>query len=188
MSKSKVAEITTKVVELLDPLTPDERKRVINASRTLLGDDANVPQSTDDEHSAGSSGDRDDLKISQGGIKWMKQNSVTIDQLHQVFDLAGPEITITAGEIPGASPKEKTLNVYILEGIRGFLAKETQTIDDASARVLCKSYGCFNQGNHSVYLKAKGNFLSGSKSLGWRITAPGLKHGASIIKELAQKG
>jgi hypothetical protein len=35
-------------------------------------------------------------------------------------------------------------------------------------------------------MSAKGNLFTGSKDKGWKLTAPGLKRGAELVKVIAQ--
>jgi hypothetical protein len=62
------------------------------------------------------------------------------------------------------------------------------TFDDKAARQLCDDLGCYDSANHSVFMGDKGNLLTGSKKLGWKLTAPGLKHGANLIKQANGNG
>ena len=64
------------------------------------------------------------------------------------------------------------------------VATGDSAFDDKSARALCKGSGCYSDANHSVYIKAKGNKLTGSKDSGWKLTAPGLKFGAELVKQI----
>ena len=86
---------------------------------------------------------------------------------------------------PGKNGKEKTINAYVLTGVSAFLQTGETKFDDKTARDVCKTMGCFNEGNHAYYLKGRGNVLGGSKDSGWTLTGPGLKLGAELIRNLA---
>jgi hypothetical protein len=92
-------------------------------------------------------------------------------------------VEITASHPPGKNAKLQTINTYVLTGIGKLLETGVPKFDDKAARDNCKSLGCFNTANHVVYMKKKGNVLSGSKTKGWTVTGPGLKVGAELIKQ-----
>ena len=58
---------------------------------------------------------------------------------------------------------------------------------DKDARALCSSAGCYDPTNHAATLKSKGNWFTGTKEKGWVLTAPGLKHAATIVKNLVSE-
>jgi len=182
MAKKSITTITTQLHDLLKPLDPSERIRAVKATLMLLGDDAS-------ELRGDSGGSGDEERKSQGGTKrsgkagqWMKANGVTEDQLGHVFD--GSEVIAAAA--PGKNAKEQTINAYVLTGIAALLENGEATFDDKTGRAICKHLGCLNETNHAAYMKKKGNLLSGSKGGGWRLTAPGMKKGADLVKEIAQ--
>lgn len=67
------------------------------------------------------------------------------------------------------------------------LASGEAKFTDKEARALCTSAGCYDGPNHASTLKARGNWFTGSKEKGWVLTAPGLKHGAALIKGLTNQ-
>lgn len=181
MAKKSLTSVTTKLHDLLKPLDSAERIRAIKAALMLLGDQAGELGGGEDE---GQQEDKGKVATKRTGkaALWMKANSVTDDHLSHVFH----DSEIIASEIPGKDSKRKTINVYVLTGLSKFLETGEATFDDKSARAACKSHGCYNSANHSSYMSSKGNVLSGSKAKGWTLTAPGLKAGADLVKEIAQ--
>jgi hypothetical protein len=186
MAKNKITDIVAKIVDILTPLSKEERARIIGASLTLLGDEP-----SDLKKHGGKGDDIGDANGSDAFLPkvkaWMKQNTISMDQLEEVFHIADSSAEVIASEIPGNNDKEKTYNVYVLTGIAGFLATGNANFDDKSARALCKSSGCFNTANHAAYLGSRGNEFTGSKEKGWILTAPGLKRGANLIKEISKE-
>lgn len=91
-----------------------------------------------------------------------------------------------ASEIPGKSDREKTINAYILTGVGHFLATGSTDFADSAARKTCTDAGCYGKGNHATYLKAKGSSFTGTKDSGWKLTSPGLKAGADLIKGITK--
>lgn len=177
-----LTEVVTKIVDILEPLSGEERRRAIGASLTLLGDGAASPVGAnplDEQEPAEVSAD-----LHPRAQVWMKQNNVSISDLEEIFHLANGSVEVIASEAPGKSAKEKTYAAYILTGISRLLATGSPSFDDKAARALCKSLGCFDQSNHSLYLSNHGNEFTGSRESGWSLTAPGLKRGGAIVKEL----
>jgi hypothetical protein len=184
----KPAEITVKVVELLTPLTTEERQRVVAAAMTLLGD---APVSAGQDQSikdGGGDGDADTPELKPRARVWMKQNHLTWEQISQVFHVNGGAVEFIASDVPGKNSKEKTHSTYVVMGIVGLLGTGEPSFADKDARTLCRTLGCFNEGNHSSYLNDIGNELAGSKQQGWSLTQPGMKRAADIVKALAASG
>lgn len=180
-------EAVTQIVNLLAPLSPEDRRRAIRASLALLGDEEAPPAPANaGGEEGGDQGRREDGSLPPRARAWMKQNDLTIDEIEETFHMVDGVVEIIASDIPGKNSKEKTLAAYVLTGIAGLLATGNATFDDNSARSVCRSSGCFNLANHAAYLKEKGNEFAGSKENGWVLTAPGLKRGAAIIKELGR--
>ena len=118
---------------------------------------------------------------------WAKQNGILREQLDAVFQIEGEKVEVIASDVLGSNNKDKTHNAYVITGIAALLSKGEPKFDDDAARTLCKTLGCYNDANHLAYMRDKGNELSGSKERGWTLTAPGLKRGATIVKELTGK-
>jgi hypothetical protein len=117
---------------------------------------------------------------------WMRQNAVTAQELEQIFHGEGNAAEFIAGDIPGSSNKIKTINAYVLSGLSNFLPSGNAIFDDKAARSLCKVLGCYDEGNHASTIKDKGNLFTGGKDEGWTLTAPGLKHAANLVKQMAK--
>lgn len=180
MAKNKATDIVARIVELIFPLTPDERRRVIQATLLLLGD-APVDAEKSREKN-GNEQETGDLPVR--ARTWAKQNGIAKANLEQVFQIESGNVEIVISGIPGKNNKEKTLNSYVLTGIANLLSVGEPRFDDKSARSNCSSWGCYDQTNHSAYMKGKGNVIAGTKEKGWTLTAPGLKRGAELVQEL----
>lgn len=179
--KLKITDVMTKVVELLLPLASEEREKVIKASLALLGENAEITQDKGKK-------DKRIEEISEefnSKVKaWMRQNNITSEILEQVFQIDNGNVEVIASQVPGKNGKDKTINAYVLEGVCQLLASGDAKFTDKSARDLCRHLGCYNSANHSAYMQAKGNALSGSKEKGWSLTAPGLRNAAELIKDI----
>jgi hypothetical protein len=183
MSKQNIGETTTKIVNLLTPFESEERKRIVQATLTLLGeslDSAHI-KSTKNGESVEIAGD-----LPQRAKVWMRQNRISIEELEQVYHVDGGKAEIVASNIPGKTKKEQTLNAYLLAGTAGLLAIGEPAFDDKVARELCDTLGFYDPTNHATHMKDKGNKLAGSKAMGWKLTAPGLTQSAALIKEMTK--
>ena len=185
MTEVKITDVVTEIVDILTPLQSEDRRRVIAASLTLLGEEASIAKNTN----ANEDGDDSEAlaKLPPRARVWMKQNNVSAEELEEVFHISEDGVEVIAAEIPGKSDKEKTYSAYILMGTARLLATGTPAFEDKAARALCQSSGCYNSVNHSTYLKDRGNEFTGSKETGWTLTGPGLKRGSALVKELTRQ-
>lgn len=184
MTGKKVAEVVGAVVAELTHLTSEERVRVVQAALMLLGE---TPVKAGQGVEPAMNGGSDDAgALPEKARVWMKQNALTLADLEQTFHIAGDGVDVIVGEMPGKNGSERTLNAYVFAGLVRFLIDGNPAFDDKSARALCESAGCYDNTNHAKYMKNKGNLFSGSKEKGWTLTAPGLKHGVKLVKQLAE--
>jgi hypothetical protein len=179
MPKPNIAEAATKIVDLLTPFESDERHRAVQAALTLLGESSAGLRKADP--TVDSIGDK---TLPTRAQTWMRQSGLIREQLEHVFQIDDDVVELIAAAVPGKTDKERTLNVYVLTGVARLLATGDASFDDKTARQACKNLGCFNETNHSSYMKDKGNKIAGSKDTGWKLTAPGLVHGATLVKEV----
>ncbi len=135
MTKNTSIEVMAKIVDLLQPLETEERMRIIHAALTLLGD-ALVQNSVGSKLGHHESGSNADSIFPSRAHAWMKQYSISPENIQQVFHLVDGTAQVIASRIPGKK-KEQTLNVYILAGIAQLLATGDPTFDDKTARSLC---------------------------------------------------
>jgi hypothetical protein len=184
---AKITDITTKVVKLLTGLDSEGRQKVIRASLTLLGETAvDLGERGGGHRENGGDAGKGVPGLSVKASAWIKQNGLTTAELEQVFDIDGGNVSMIAGSVPGKSGKDQTIAVYVLRGVTQLLATGDPTFDDKSARKLCEDLGCYDSANHAVHMRAIGNNLAGSKDKGWKLTAPGMKKGANLIKEMTK--
>jgi hypothetical protein len=186
MAKNKnMTDVVRIIVDELTPFESEERQRVIQASLTLLGEVSSASARKVDEHEDSLVSDGEG--ISSRARSWMRQNDLLAEQLSHVFHFGSNGVEIIASEIPGKANRDKVRNAYVLLGVAGFLGSGETKFDDKAARALCERYGFYDQTNHMKYMKG-GNEFTGSKDAGWTVTAPGLKHAAVVIKQLASGG
>jgi hypothetical protein len=183
MSKKGATQIVDMIVKELTPLESEERQRIIQASLTLLGEapiksGKRGVNESDDDGAAGGPGPSARSRV------WMKQNGLSVEQVSQVFHISTDDAEIIAHDVPGKTRRDKVRNAYILIGVARYLFSGDARFDDDTARVVCERYGFYDHTNHMKYMKG-GNEFTGSKEKGWILTAPGLKHGAAIVQEIA---
>jgi hypothetical protein len=173
-------EILSQMIELLMPLSSEDRQRLVGAALTFLGENSTVLRRTGEDQ-----GGEEDNGLSARARTWRKQNGLSMEQLEQVFHIAEGKVEVL--EVPGASAREKTINAYVLTGLANYIGSGESKFDDKSARHVCSTSGCYDNTNHAAYLKAKGNLFTGTKDLGWSLTTPGLKHAADLVKALTKQ-
>ncbi len=158
MAKIKPSDVVAKIVDLLTPLSSEDRGRVITASLTLLGEATHRGAASRETTERHREEPADQLGISTKAKTWQKQNSLTVDQLGQTFHTADGKTDVIASEMPGKNKTEKTLNAYVLTGVARFFDNGEPKFSDKDARALCTSAGCYD--------------------------GPGLKHGATLVRNL----
>jgi hypothetical protein len=182
---NQLAEATTKLVELLEPFTPEERVRLLQAALTLFGDPAEVrlrktANLEDDPSENGDVGTLKDLNVA--AAQWATKHAINMEKLQQYFHMDKDSAEPIA--LPGTTKKkiEQVVNTYLVQGVANLLATGDSTFTDDAARTLCEHFGCYDTTNHSKYLKEFGNKIVGSKAAGWKLTAPGLTAAAELIQ------
>jgi hypothetical protein len=188
MEKPKITDVSSKVFDLLTPFDSEERRRVIQAALTLLGESHVTPPPPAPAHgnSAASGGESAD-GLPTKAQAWMKQYGFTLTDIESVFHVENGNVDVIAASLPGKNTKERAHNAYVLLGIGKLLATGDTSFDDKAARALCNAHGSYDRANHAVYMKGIDNKITGSKDRGWKLTSPGLAHGATLIKELTKK-
>jgi hypothetical protein len=189
MSK-KIAESVSAIVNDLKGLSAEERVRAVRAALTIYGDRADAGSSPEAPGSAGEGGsagsgapsrEAEAHGISGSGATWMKKNSVSRERIDEVFDIVAGKATLILGEPIGKTTREQVLNTYVLTGVAALLAKGDASFSDEDARANCTNLGCYDKTNHAKFLKEFGNKVTGNKTAGWRLTAPGLKAAVDLI-------
>ncbi len=189
MEKPKILEVVSKIVIALEPFEVNERKRIIRAALTVLGEE----YVETDVHKPPTQGVRNQaptpatVNVHVNASRWMEKNQITQEELEQVFQIEAGAAHVLNVELAG-NAKKNTHSTYILVGIASFISTGEATIDDKAARAMCETLGCYDTNNHSNYMKAVGNIWSGNKADGFKLTAPGLREGAELIKKISNSG
>jgi len=182
---SNLSEAMATIVKVLEPFSPDERRRVVSASLMLLGDDsAPVGVPNDGQHSnlLNQSGSGDFSDLSPKATRWLEKSGLTRDELDEWLHIESESVQPLA--LPGNASKrnQQVLHTYLIKGAAAFIETDEACFSDKDARDLCEHFGCYDSTNHAKALKAFGNKIAGSKSAGWKLTAPGLAAAAELLK------
>src|SRR5258708_6511050 len=110
MTQKNSMNALSTIVDVLSPLSPEERARLMRAAMILLGDELPSKASLPPAGLGGA------LSLPPKAAAWMRQNGITEDQLQQAFHVADGAAEVI-GTLPGNSKKEQTYNAYILSGI-----------------------------------------------------------------------
>jgi len=184
-----IAGIMSQIYELLEPLSPEERKRVISATMALFGEGSPARWT-------GLPGDIKDLKheedsdlptdLGKKARRWITQTGLTTAQLEEVFHFEdGGTVDLIAMEISGSTNKEQTANAYLLCGARSLLQGDEPNVQNKDAVEYCKHVGCYDKNNHTYNRNSLGNKIIGTVGDGFTLPAPGLKAAAAVIKAMA---
>ena len=165
------------VHDLLLPLTPEERRKVVRAVLTLLDDDAGLPAPAP----ALDRGPGDE-SLPPAAAAWVKKYGVDVERLHKLFHFDHGRVTCIELPRAGRTKREDVLNTYLLQGVAALLSSGEANFSDDDARRLCEHFGCYDSSNHAKALGDFGSNVAGSKSAGWKLTAPGLATAASLVK------
>lgn len=171
------------LIEVLEPLSSEDRRRNINAALTYLGDLGQEQGRAELQPAWACAAHGEHFPPAVANR--MQQHGISPDDAVHVFEFReGEPFKILA--VPGKGKKPQTLAMYQLVGLATYLETNERRFDDETARQYCKDYGCYDQANHAAYLNDKPAALNGDKKSGWMLTVPGIKIAAGIVKEVAE--
>ena len=184
---TKLATVVGKIVEQLEGLTTEERKRAIAGTLAILGESALQSFAPLREHADKGTGEASEHAQYETHVpplaqSWIKKIQVTQEQLEEIFHVENGKVTLILGEAIGKGKRQQTINTYILTGAAAMLATGSADFTDDVGRQNCINIGCYDAPNHGKYLKEFGNKITGSKTSGWKLTAPGLMAAAALLK------
>jgi hypothetical protein len=186
MSKTIAAVVTKMVGDLSGLKTDEERERAFAGARAVLGMAATAaPPASGSGHAGPSNGGDNFPGVSNAGAAWIKRNGLVSEYLDQYFHIEDGKVTLI-GDAIGSGKREQSINTYLLTGVAALLETGKADFTDKAARDYCMQLGCYDSPNHSNTLSQFGNRLTGSKKVGWKLTAPGLSAAAAILKPKAQ--
>lgn len=181
-------EAVSRVYAILEPLSSDQRRRVVQGVFGLLGESAFLTNQSPSDPlpprppGHGASGVADEHKLPPKAAAWAKRHGLEMEQLERVFHFDNGSVTCVDLAGSATSKREKTVNTYLMVGVAALLGADQAAFSDEVARQLCEHFGCIDTTNHSKTLKEFGNLITGNKKEGWKLTAPGLTLAAALIK------
>lgn len=181
MAGKNIASITSEVFALLEDLDTEKRQRVISATMALFGEGLPSKVKSLEEGDIGN----EQEGLGKKAKLWMKQNSVTIEQLQEIYHFEEGSVEIIVADLPGANNGEQTASAYLICGIQALLRSDEAKLNNADAVTLCKHIGCYDKNNHPRNRKSLGNKMTGNASDGFTLPSPGLKAAAVVIKAVA---
>jgi len=186
MVQNDLPGAVTKVYQILEPMSTEDRRRVISGTLALLGDSGVLRDSEPRADVHTSNPVEADTKINEKAELWMKTNDVSNDNLEQVFHWADSgEIVTLASAVPDGTKKEQTANAILLLGVQSLLQNGSPNFSNGRIVEFCNEVGCYDKNNHTANRKSLGTKISGSVKDGFVLPAPGLKAAASLVKSIA---
>lgn len=189
-----ITNVTAAMFDLLEPLESEDRKKCVKAAMVLLGEDFAVAASpevgppaetvgTGNGHVAVAS----TRQLGEKVKRWMVQHKVTDAHLDQIYHIDGT-VELIAHSVPGATKKEKTINCYLLVGVRSLIQNDEPKFSDKEGMEFCQITQAYDKNNHTTNRQALSNRVSGDRRTGFTLTVPGLRDAANLIKSMGQQG
>jgi len=123
-----------------------------------------------------------EINLSAQAKRWLKKHKLSNDDLEAFFHIESDSVEIIGIPDSIKTTKQKVVVVYHFQGICSLLQSGDPSFDDELARNTCVNLGCYDKTNHSKSVKGFRNKITGSKTSGYKLTAPGLDEAARIIK------
>lgn len=181
MARKNIPGIAEEIYKLLQPLTPEDRQKVLAGVLGMLGETTPAVaggEGTGKGHGAASFGTK--------ATHWTRSNNLTKEELQSVFEFSDGSVELLAVKVPGKTKKEQSINSYLLVGAKSLLAGDDPKFVDKEAVAYCKQAGCHDGANHASTRASLGSKVSGNKSTGFRLSTPGLQAAAQLIKQIAK--
>lgn len=176
----------TQLIKTLEPLSSDDRHRIINAALTFLGDHNATVKLTQQHqravgtHHAESDGDHPPDRASR-----MKKHSIPVEHVDSVYHFR-EDGTFDIIKVPGKSKRERTLSAYAIVGLGTYLGADKKDFTDVDARKVCEDQNCYDPANHAATMREEHPAFVGDKNKGWSLTTPGIRIAAGLLKEVAE--
>src|SRR6202008_631245 len=136
---TKLATVVGKIVEQLEGLTTEERKRAIAGTLAILGEPTLHSFAPLREHADKGAGEATEpaqyeTHVSPLARSWIKKIQVTQEQLEEIFHVENGKVTLILGEAVGKGKRQQTINTYILTGAAAMLATGSADFTDDVGR------------------------------------------------------
>jgi hypothetical protein len=122
--------------------------------------------------------------ISPVASKWIKRSGLDSKSLQKLFSLGIDEIDLIAQAIPGSNKKERMRNVLLLKGVAAYLGSGVPRVNYEQLKEACLHYKAYDGTNFAAYLKSFASEVTGSKEVGFTLTARGLTAATELVKKM----
>jgi hypothetical protein len=95
---------------------------------------------------------------------------------------------LIAETVSGKSKKDKMHNVFLLKGVAAYLGSGAARFTHEQIKEACLHYDAFDAANFATHLKSISADVSGSKAVGYTLTARGIASATELVKTMAQSG
>ena len=191
-----ITEIAGKMYELLEPLSSEDRHKCIKATMVFLGEEIvgsakpSTHESSSAENNQPNGKHRPAIEIANDfGEKlkrWMVKHQVDRGALDNLFHIEQEVVELIADSVPGRSKKDKTINCYLLVGIKNLIQNDEARFADKEAMEFCQRTLSYDKNNHTAHRQALSSRASGDRSSGFSLTVPGLRDAAKLVKEMGE--
>lgn len=184
MAAKNITTITTEMYELLEPLDSTERQRTLKATLALLGESFGEigGQDTRNKETRGEELPQHGDGLGENAARWMRQNQISRSAIDQLFHIDGNNVDLIVRSVVGNSRREKTLNAYLLVGIRNLLNTDEPRFTEKEAIEFSHLVDAYDRNNHTALRNAIGKRMSGDRSSAFTLTVPGLRDAANLIR------
>ncbi len=105
--------------------------------------------------------------------------------LSQVFHLEDSKCGIIVNDLKTPKKAQRQVRLGLLVGVKHIVEEGVPNIPDQELRDLCTTYAAYDESNFASYMK-KQKHLFVKTDTGWKLTKPGEKEAANLIKELGK--
>ncbi len=154
--QNPLTDATANLHTILEPLSPEDRQRVIQAALVLLGDSLPTLVQKPAKALLNEHGEVEPPSgVSAQAKIWMQKHSLSMELIEVLIHLDDGKATVI--ELPGknGSGRERTHVCYLMAGLACLISSGEPSFSDEDARALCVHFGCYDKGNHS-FVKAAG--------------------------------
>jgi len=187
METPSIPHIAATMYPLLEPLDPQDRIKATSAVLAMFGQSlvasAPVYVSADVSDSQPESYGFQ-TRLASNAQRSLKQHQLSVDGLTDIFEFSGADVALLAADMPGSTKKDRTINCYLVVGVWALLRTDEPVFDDETAVQFCKTSGAYDGNNHTANRRALANRIIGDRKYGFRLTAPGLRDAANVIKSM----
>lgn len=181
--QQRVIDYVSRKLNLVTPAVVSAPKRNIQEEAGPV-EDRSVRQNETGSHGVGEDGLEGVSPIAQ---KWIRRSGLDAGRLSSVFSLGVDEIDLVAKSVPGKSVRARMLNVTLLKGVAAYLSGGVARVNLAQLKDACTHYDAFDTNNFYKHLKNFAADISGSKEMGYTLTARGFTNATTLIKQMTEK-